>query len=860
VSRKKNNRLSIEGSLARAAVLVLVVVSLLTTTATRALAPPPDGTPPIANAGPDQTVNEDTPVAFDGSGSTDNVGIVNYTWALPAAVGPARPVVNLSIGGSAAAFDPVRPLLYLLGSRNVSVVNLTTGLVDRVFPIDHVATYPMSLTVAPRGAYMAVGIPFGERGYYFFGPFQSYVATFDLVTQTKIGEFFIDEDVYRTLVTDDGYAIVAGGSGQWSALHMMNAKDGTVSPQTATIWQYSSIALHPSETRLYSLEDDGLYPPSVHRFDFAPGLGFTGGYDWPYFGTYPGTPLWVSRDLILTGGGYLLTSRDNASEDMQSAGRLPGGFGAAVFDSSLGLIAVSTGNGVAFYDMTNFAFLGSQGFLGYAVALRFHGSELLVLEGPGVVAINVPRVFQYGVTTSDVFPDPGTYSVTLSVRDAAGNSGSDTASVTVLDVTPPVAHAGPDQSVNEGAFVTLDGSASTDNVGITQYSWSFVDGVSQTLYGTIVSYQFQHVGTFVVTLYVTDGALWGTDNVTITVNRDRVPPVANAGPDRVAYKGGLVTFDGSQSSDNLGIASLNWTFFDGSTQVLYGTRPSYRFMNVGTYVITLTATDVESNTATDTLTVSVRDLSLVGQERPAGFRIGIPVGWDVTFDSYAPGIGPADLVATDRAIGGATVAVSSRFTQVQDTDDYRLATARSMIVSLQNQDGYLIIIKEPEIVSMPRARAAVFEVSLSGAHLWQTWAVFVSVGYQRILFVVGSADSDSFEAYRPVFDAAIASAEVLRPPEPAQTMGVVLVAVLGLTIGPLVGILAWLSYRARRAPVPRPVGEISAAPVATEMRGAASEETRAAPSATTWPRFCPRCGLPSAPQGTFCGRCGFKLR
>src|SRR5207245_7457229 len=180
-----------------------------------ALAPPPDGTPPIANAGPDQTVNEDTPVAFDGSGSTDNVGIVNYTWALPAAVGPARPVVNLSIGGSAAAFDPVRPLLYLHGLRNVSVVNLTTGLVDRVFPLDHVPAYPMSLTVAPRGAYMAVGIPFGERGYYFFGPFQSYVATFDLVTQTKIGEFFIDEDVYRTPVTAARYASVAGGSCRW---------------------------------------------------------------------------------------------------------------------------------------------------------------------------------------------------------------------------------------------------------------------------------------------------------------------------------------------------------------------------------------------------------------------------------------------------------------------------------------------------------------------------------------------------------------------------------------------------------------------------------------------------------------------
>src|SRR5207249_61135 len=505
--------------------------------------------------------------------------------------------------------------------------------------------------------------------------------------------------------------------------------------------------------------------------DFAPGLGFTGGYDWPYFGTYPGTPLWVSRDLILTGGGYLLTSRDNASQDMQSAGRLPGGFASAVFDSSLGLIAVSTGNGVAFYDMANFAFLGSQGFPGYAAALRFRGSELLVLEGAEVVAIDVPRVFHYGVTTSYVFPDPGTYSVTLTVRDAAGNSGSDATSVTVLDVTPPVAHAGPDQSVDEGAFVTLDGSASTDNVGITQYSWSFIDVVAQTLYGTIVSYQFQHVGTFVVTL-----------------------------------------------------------------------------------------TDVESKTSTDTLAVSVRDVALVAQERPAGFRIGVPTGWDIAFAAYAPGIGPADLVATDPAMGGASLAVSSRFTQVQDTDDYRLATARSMLASLQNQYGYYIVITEPKIVSMPHARAAVFEVNLTGPHLRQTWAVFVSLGYQRVLFVVGSSDSDSFEGYRSVFDAAIASAEVLRPPEPAQTMGIVLVAVLGLTIGPLVGILAWLSYRARRAPVPRPVGESSAAAVMNETRGTASAETTATLSSTPWPRFCPRCGLPSAPQGTFCGRCGYKLR
>jgi len=39
-----------------------------------------DTTMPTANAGTDQTVNEDTLVTFDASGSSDNIGIVNYTW------------------------------------------------------------------------------------------------------------------------------------------------------------------------------------------------------------------------------------------------------------------------------------------------------------------------------------------------------------------------------------------------------------------------------------------------------------------------------------------------------------------------------------------------------------------------------------------------------------------------------------------------------------------------------------------------------------------------------------------------------------------------------------------------------------
>jgi len=40
-----------------------------------------DTVPPVANAKSDQTVNEDTPVTFDGSSSWDKSGISSYTWA-----------------------------------------------------------------------------------------------------------------------------------------------------------------------------------------------------------------------------------------------------------------------------------------------------------------------------------------------------------------------------------------------------------------------------------------------------------------------------------------------------------------------------------------------------------------------------------------------------------------------------------------------------------------------------------------------------------------------------------------------------------------------------------------------------------
>jgi hypothetical protein len=49
---------------------------------------------------------------------------------------------------------------------------------------------------------------------------------------------------------------------------------------------------------------------------------------------------------------------------------------------------------------------------------------------------------------------------------------------------PPIANAGPDQTVNEGEKVTLDGTESTDpNDDIVSYLWEQLDGPGVTLTG-----------------------------------------------------------------------------------------------------------------------------------------------------------------------------------------------------------------------------------------------------------------------------------------------------------------------------------------------------------------------------------------
>src|SRR6185295_7707430 len=144
-------------------------------------------------------------------------------------------------------------------------------------------------------------------------------------------------------------------------------------------------------------------------------------------------------------------------------------------------------------------------------------------SGPGAVAFGNAA----NASTNATFSAPGAYVLTLSADD-----GALAASATVnVQVNPaaganqaPTANAGPDQTITQPAAASLTGTYADDGLPGVDVStvWSKVSGP-----GTVTIAQTQELnttasfsspGTYVLQLAVSDGALSGSDTVTVTVN------------------------------------------------------------------------------------------------------------------------------------------------------------------------------------------------------------------------------------------------------------------------------------------------------------------------------------------------------
>ncbi len=95
----------------------------------------------------------------------------------------------------------------------------------------------------------------------------------------------------------------------------------------------------------------------------------------------------------------------------------------------------------------------------------------------------------------------------------------------------PIAHAGPDETVAEGALVTLDGSGSSDPEG------EALEGPDPAVQGFTAPEQLVDDKVLVFTLRVTDASGNVSEaEVRITVTADNEAPVVVAGDDRTSHR------------------------------------------------------------------------------------------------------------------------------------------------------------------------------------------------------------------------------------------------------------------------------------------------------------------------------------
>ena len=198
---------------------------------------------------------------------------------------------------------------------------------------------------------------------------------------------------------------------------------------------------------------------------------------------------------------------------------------------------------------------------------------------------------------------------------------SDIAMVRVLPFNgPPIADAGPDQTVSQNVFVNLVGSGTDPEDTKLKFQWSQKSGTEVTLYQRTLE-EVYLVSPFieddsmdlVFELKVTDSdGNFDTDDVAITVSKQNHPPIANAGPDRRIISESEVTITGVGIDPDGDALTYTWkqvsgdrVTFDESVAQISFTAPQVPSGDTKRVILQLTVTDTLGQSDTDRLNLIV---------------------------------------------------------------------------------------------------------------------------------------------------------------------------------------------------------------------------------------------------------------
>jgi alpha-tubulin suppressor-like RCC1 family protein len=379
-------------------------------------------------------------------------------------------------------------------------------------------------------------------------------------------------------------------------------------------------------------------------------------------------------------------------------------------------------------------------------------------SGPSIVSIATAG--QASTAVNNLIA--GVYTFVLTVTDSSGAKATDVVKVTVVAAIvagAPSASAGADQVITLPTnSVTLTGTGSETNGTIVSYQWtqgsgpSLVTIVSAGQAQTLVTGFVQGVYTFFISVTDSSGVK-ATDVMKVTVNPAIVVglPIANAGPDQaITLPTNSVTLSGSGSETNGSIVSYQWTQSSGPSTASIGTSgQALTIVNglvSGVYTFVLSITDNSGVQATDVTKITVSPAvaipGLPVVSAGANQTITLPTN-SVTLSATASetngsivsyrwtqGSGPSivSINSSDQAstsVGGLVEGVYSFYIAVTDNSGLTATDAVKVTVNAAVVAGLPVVIAAPDQVIIVPASSVTLSCTASetnGTIMSYAWA------------------------------------------------------------------------------------------------------------------------------------------